>query len=161
MKFQVSKGTATFAALSAVMDKIAACNKQARELSEAHGADAYASGSRYVGGGIAALCYKQKPEGFKLLQYPNYYYPKALKANRPLLDALAALPKVENAELNEVVGFKNQTVCKDGGMFFCTHYGVKVYPEHFLLAMTEGVEFEAGPDLVELLESQYLALQGK
>jgi hypothetical protein len=164
MKYKILPNTPLFEALVALRDKIKAADAVAKALSDKCGAYAY-SGGRGVGGGIRALCFKEKPEHFKLLQYPDYYYPKvSLKVNRELVNELAALPEVKDAELNELVGFKSgMKIDELSGGFRRTQRPGIMWDEKTGIALLDTGEGSCAPhpDLVEILESEYLALQGK
>lgn len=164
MKYKILANSPLFDALCALRDKIKLADAAAKALSDKCGAYAY-SGGRGVGGGIRALCFKEKPEHYKLLQYPDFYYPKvSLKVNRELVNELAALPEVKDAELNELVGFKSgMTVDEVSGGFRRTQRPGIVWNENADVALLDTGHGTCAPhtDLIEILESEYLALQGK
>ncbi|UOR06272.1 hypothetical protein MUN82_04050 [Hymenobacter aerilatus] len=160
MKFKIVKGTALFEKLSELQAKCTECNKAARALADQQGANGFASGRNMIAGGIAALCFDDKPEGYRLLQQPNYYYPKVTKANRPLHDAIAALPTVGNDDLNGLLNYKFQTVCDGDKMYWASRPGV-IWGEEQILVDTGKAKYEPVADMIEILESEYLRLQGK
>lgn len=165
MKFKILKGTALYNDLLALQGRINDANKAAKALSVKYGAYGYAGG-RGVGGGIRALCYREKPEGFKLVQHPDYYYPKvSLKVNRGLVDEIAALPVVHNSDLNALLGFASGMTIDEatGGFRHTMSPGIR-WDEmalDFALVDTGAGTCKPHQDLIEILESEYLALQGK
>jgi hypothetical protein len=160
MKFKVIVGSETYTKLLAIHEKGNIYKQQADTLAESLGAHDYCSG-RGAYGGIRALCFKEKPEGYKLLQAPDFYYPKSIKKNDAVLEAIAKLPQVTNEELCEPLGFKRQSFSFEGNIYMTSRPGVDFGGDYILLDVPEGAKFQAGPDVVEILESEYLALQGK
>lgn len=160
MYYKIEAGTPTYEKLLELQGRITACNKAARELSEQQGAATYAASSRTVGGGIAALCFASKPAGYKLVQAPNYYYPKSIKANSALHDAIAALPLVTNKELNDLLGYVAGLTSEGERMYFSTRPGV-TWGEGWVAVDAGRSGLKGNADAVEILESEWRALTAK
>lgn len=160
MYFKILEGTATYDLLLAFQEKIKECKAAAKAFSDEQGATAYAGKRGTVGGGIGALCFDSKPEGYKLVQAPNYYYPKSIKANNALHDVIAALPTVTNKELNAIVGYKAGLTSEGDHMYFSDRPGV-TWGEGWIAIDTGRLGLKDNADAIEILESEWRALTTK
>ncbi|MBD2700108.1 hypothetical protein IC229_05645 [Spirosoma sp. BT702] len=158
MKYIVLKGSETFEKLLAIRKRIDQSDAIARELVAEFGATEYlGGGSDYVAGNLQGLRLQQKPEGWKQVyanRHHNCFFPKSNKQNKPLLDRIAAIPKVSTSELNNCVGFKRQWV----GLTRLNRIGAKWGDDFILVEISEEATYQPLADMEELTITEFKRL---
>lgn len=161
MKFKINKGTNTFTALIDIHKKIVKSEKAARRLTKELGGINHATAGRDYAGGIDAIKFDEKPDGWKQVgdSFQKLYYPKSNKANGHIHKKICDLPIVTFDEVNKVVGFNGpQTVSNDRGLAWVKTVGLYWYPTYILMEISEGAKFTPNKDMVELTVSEFLKL---
>lgn len=156
MKFKVHKGTETFDKLKELHDRMIFAGNAAKELVSQLGGKRYASSNRGIYGGIDAIEFDVKPDGYKPVgkKYQSLFYPKA--SNKEILKLINQLPIIKREELNIILNFKGpQAVTIDDGIYWVNAPDV-VFGDHFyLFNVVTSVEYNPPADAVEILESEY------
>jgi DNA-directed RNA polymerase subunit N (RpoN/RPB10) len=167
MKFKISKGTETFNKLVELKEKVITVNEAARAVVNELGASKYCHRSHHLAGGISALVFDKKPEGYKEVgeKYQNFFYPKV--ANKAALEKIESLTLVEFDDLNKIVGFKApQTVSSERGIMWISTVGLTwaehgIPEEDMVMDIENGCKYTPPADVVEILESEYEKLRTK
>lgn len=164
MKIKVVKGSEVFDKLTALIERCQECNKAVKVVADELGAKRILTHSFYRAGGVTGFMLAEKPEGWKNTGLYGYYFPKSIKANRVLLDRIAALPSVNNKEFNEVIGYQNQTVTTaEGNWMMARSYGLfgGVGLGVHLIELSDGAKFDLLPGMEEIKTSEYLAIMAQ
>ncbi|GAB4003101.1 hypothetical protein GCM10028807_62870 [Spirosoma daeguense] len=160
MKFKINKNTPTGQKITQLYINMQAYNIQACDLAEElGGGPSIATGGSSLGGGFIGVHFAECPKNWKLSYRTddgNYYFPKAIKANRELINRIQALPTVSYHSLNEIVGFKGFQFV---GQKIINRVGMVFGREFYLLSLYEGVDFTPNADMVELTYSEYKRLK--
>lgn len=162
MKFKVSKGTETFKKLQQLMSKIEDVDAQAKKVVKKLGGKEYASAQRSLAGGIAAIQFDEKPEGYKMVgeKWQRLYYPKA--TNKKDLNLISDLPTIEYAELNDIVGFKGpQTTSHSLGLAWVSSVGLAMGKTVAVIEVAEGCKYSPPKDILEIKDSEYQRIKKK
>ena len=163
MKYKISKGTNTYSQLADLFERIKECKITAQSLAaemsdieDKKDVTSLSSGFR-LSGGLSGVSMKKKPDGYRPVKgYYGYYFPKQCKANKEILDRIAALPSVGVNELNSIVGFEEQS----HGLTWYTRPAVNLRDEYALIKISENCEFTPNEDMIEILDSEYKILLG-
>lgn len=161
MKFKVKKGSETHKKLIALQKRITDVNKQANKFIESIGAKEYCRNQHHAYGGVGAIKFNEKPEGWRKegAPYQRLYMPKS--AQKELWSKINALPVIEYDEINKIVGFHApQTVECTGGLAWIKCIGIHWGRNDILLETVEGSQYKPPKDIVEILESEYVKLKG-
>ena len=117
----------------------------------------------FTTGGVAAIEFKIKPDGWKKYTHPkhkNLYTPR--KNNTELVEQFKALPTISHQELSDIIGWEEQTfnnrilfhlgmdTCTDD-KGKCTHYGFTV---------PDGYTYKSIPGVKEVLGTTYSKVFG-
>lgn len=131
-----------------------AANKLAKELGSDH--DAYTSSGDL--GGIDALHFEEKPEGWRVVgnRWQSLYYPKA--DQKELHKKIAALPIVKRSELNDIVGFSGLQMV---GMAIIKSVGMAWHNDYCVMEVAAGCKYTPPKDATEILHSEYEKLKSK
>lgn len=166
MYFKIESGSEVYNKLKELQKK---CNDVKKQLTalpllvdEATG-DVYSSGE-YLAGDVVGIVCKKKPEGWKQTgeKHLNCYMPKVNKQNKEILDAIAAIPKVDAKELNSIVGFKApQTPPSERGIVFVKTVNISFAKNYILMSVTKGCKYKPLPGIVEIVASEYEKLKPK
>ena len=162
MKFKIIKGTETYEKFMVLKSKIDFVNAESVKLVESLGAQKFCKRSNIAYGGISAIQFEEKPQGWKKVgeDYQNFYFPKATE--KVVNKAINELPFVRYDEINEIVGFKApQTVPCDRGLQWIDCVGLFWGIDCIVIYVTEGAEYTPTADLVEILDSEYLRLKAE
>jgi hypothetical protein len=157
MKYKILKGTELFKNLTAFKKKMADVRKQAMDLAIELGGVSSASNGRYLAGGIDAVEFKEKPEGWRSVgnSWQNLYYPKADKKNKEIHNKIQALPRLDFDELNALVGFTGQFCSDERGIAHVKSVSIKWHKDFILMETAEGTEYTPVKDVIEILGSEY------
>lgn len=157
MKYKILPGTATFAALVGLQEKLIATNEQIEALQHEVGATAIMVDAHTLGGGVNGFKMSHKPDGWKVAWKHGLepvYFPRSIPKNKLLLDWIAAIPKILPDELNTIVGFKKQW--KGIRRYICPV--VTFGPDFHLMRVSEDADYSPNADMVELTVSEYKRL---
>jgi hypothetical protein len=84
-------------------------------------------------------------------------YPKV--ANKKDTELIQVLPTLSYKELNDIVGFKgNQTISRGCSLAWIHTVGL-LWGDPILIEVENGCEYTPIPDMIEILESEYLQLE--
>lgn len=159
MYFKVPKGTETFDKLTQLRLKIIDANSKAKKLIKELGGNADRIYNKYrnIGGGIAAIYFADKPEGWKQVgeNHQSIFMPKANM--KKVWDKINALPVVEHEELNKIVGWPDSLQVGTGGNALTVYYspGISWHKDYCLLTIPGHVKIKIPEGVIELLESEY------
>jgi hypothetical protein len=162
MKFKVVKGTETFDKLVAFRAHVNDVNKQAKDMVTQLGGARYCRKSNKLAGGLSAIEFETKPEGYKMAgeKWQHLYYPKA--SNKKDCALIEGLPTIDYDELNSIVNFKApQTISAERGILWVSTVDLTFGDEEMLIGVRSGCEYEPPADVVEILESEYDKLKKK
>jgi hypothetical protein len=162
MYYKISKGTETFKKLMELKKKVEGVNKQANAAVGKLNGQRYAKAQGKLAGGISAIEYKEKPDGWKQVgnTWQNLYAPKS--TTKAAWEIINVLPTIEYDELNKIVNFKApQTVSSDGGIAWVSTVGIAWGDKQILMEVTTGCKYKPLPDIVEIVESEYMKLKPK
>lgn len=170
MKYKILKGTATYHKLEALCKRMMAADRAAyklvqeirKEMGLPHKGSkhTYASQSDVLAGGIMAIGFDAKPEGWKVVGEPwqKLFAPKANR--KDLWERIKVLPKLQLHELNDIVGFKKgMSASKDLSWVIHRAPGMEWVDEAFLMEVPSNCKYTPpNADIVEILESEYQRL---
>ncbi len=161
MKFKVLKGTETFSKLDALKDKVISVRMAAIKAVESLGSTRHCKRASVLAGGVAALHFEEKPEGYKIIDAQRkLYFPKASKKKD--YEMLWNLPTVTYSELNDIIGFKGgQVVERDDKSYWISTVGWNWGKEEMLIETESGCKYTPNSDMIEILESEWYALEEK
>lgn len=163
MKFKVSKSSPLFKKLESIKLKVKEADKAATTLASSLGFNEHYPKRFVLAGGIEAFHKAgiSKPDGFAYAygaKNKEAFFPKKTKANKELLDKIAALPVVENHELNSILKFngnKSKEFTKTGGRRVCFHPEVHFGKGYFLIGIPEYIDYKPVKGMTEITTSQY------
>jgi len=173
MKFKILKGTELYTQLDAIQKKADQCHQASKKLAKSIGAiDTASRKNLTIAGGIDAFefPYDKHPDLLMWMRpdrhnNPNLFYPRQGKkydANKPLLEKIDALPKISRDEYNAIIGFVPSWGTLSGGLAHFKAYGLKIHKDFALVSISEGATYKPiSGDMIEILESEYLALEKK
>lgn len=160
MKFKVLKGTDTFQKLEELRLKIKEVNNQAFNVVRELGSTRYCKKNGVLAGGISAIEFTSKPEGYINMgkSWQSLYFPKA--KNKKDLELISKLPTIDYSELNTIVNFEgNQVVETDAGLAFIKTIGLIFGENEMLIDIEDGCKYCPPKDIIEILSSEYFALK--
>ena len=164
MKYKILKGTELFKKLADLRKRMNEVQKQAKDLAIELGGTAAATSGRNLAGGIDAVEFDKKPDGWRSVgnSWQNLYYPKADKKNKEIHDKINALPILKFEELNNAVGFSaNQSVCNSNGFAFIKTVGMQWHKDFILMETAEGTKYTPVDGVQEILGSEFEELSKK
>lgn len=156
MKYKIKENYETWVALMQLAKRITDVNNKAAELADSVGATNYCRSQNGIGGGIAALEFKVKPEGYKKVgsSWDKLYYPKA--SNKELSQQIAELPIIRASELNEILVFKApQMITSHGNLMMVSAPSVTWDDMQIIIDIPNGCKYDPPSDVIEILESEY------
>ncbi|HAH24928.1 MAG TPA: hypothetical protein DCL77_14440 [Prolixibacteraceae bacterium] len=160
MYFKIEKGTEVFNKLDVLHGRIQEVNKTAKELVKKLGGNRYCGDQNRLAGGIDAIEFEQKPEGYRSVggKWDNLYLPNARnKVNNQLI---AELPTLQYDELNSIVGFKGpQTAPHPKGLSFVSIPSICFSDEVMLMKVPDGCKYTAPEGVTEIIYSEYQGLK--
>lgn len=162
MKYKILKGTDLFNKLTDLNKRMKKVKKAATDLAASLGGGKVATTNRYLAGGIDAIEFKEKPEGWRSVgnSWEGLYYPKAV--NKSILKQISELPVIKIDELNDIVGFRSgQTKFSGGGFVWIKSVGMQWHKDFILMETADGTEYTPLPDVIEILGSEYDELSKK
>ncbi len=162
MYFKVLHGTDTEVKLRELKVRIDKCDDAALALAKELGGDQIGTSnhSDCLAGEIEAIHFKEAPpkELWRKVgeSYQMFFMPKV--KNKSALGKIAALDKVRDSELNDLVGFPKglQVV----GLSIIRRVGVS-FGKTILIESSAGIKMKPPADMVEILESEYEKLKPK
>lgn len=162
MKYKVLEGSETFERLVRLQKKIIRVNNKARAVVKQLNGSKYCKRSHVLAGGIAAIQFDSKPEGYKVVgrEHEMLFYPKA--KNKHDLALINKLPVIEYDELNCIVNFEApQTYSSENGLFWINTVGISFGSSFILIDVPKECKYSPNPDIIEILESEYMELYNK
>ena len=162
MKYKIAPGTETFKRLHELLQRIDAIKLQSQTLCEELGAKGVYSYNSELAGHIAGFTFDKKPENWRPADKNGsfLYYPKAVKNTQPIRDKIAAIPRIEFKELNQIVGFTPFSYPDGSGIRIIKHIGYVMMSEYCLVDVhSETPNYTPNADMVEILESEFFRLK--
>lgn len=162
MKFKINKGTELFEKFQQLKQDINEVDQKATELVKSIGHSNHCRAPHYLAGGIGAIEIKgmslKDRKGWVRVtkQDINLWMPRNNKENAELIGKIKALPKLDYAALNDLIGFKAGATNSLG---WATHPGVIWRDEYILIEMTDGQIYEPCEGMEEILTSEYQRLK--
>lgn len=157
MKYEISRKSSTYKKLIELKELAAVCIKEANDLSASLGGTICCRASGKAWGGISGIQFETPPAGWNSVgpKNKNYYFPKARK--RAVLKQIEALPTLDFAAANEIVGFEAQTVSTPSGLVRYGGVGLlwRDDKEYILLDIPDGAKFKPSTDIVLIDDSMY------
>jgi hypothetical protein len=159
MKFKVLKGTETYNKLQAFQEKGNEVRKIALDFANSLGFEEYIENQKHRVGGISAFVSREKKEGYKQVftrHRSNLIFPKTTKANKELLAKIEALPVITDDEYNSIIGFKSNFY----ELNFVRAFGYRKSNKEdcYLIDLSGVTKYTPKPDMIEILESEYISL---
>jgi len=159
MKFKVLKGTETYNKLQAFQEKSKELRKIALDFANSLGFEEYIENQKHRAGGISAFVSREKKEGYKQVftrHRSNLIFPKTTKANKELIAKIEALPVITDDEYNSIIGFKSDFY----GLQFIRAFGYRRVniKDCYLIDLSGVTKYTPKPDMIEILESEYISL---
>jgi len=164
MKFKINKGTELFEKFQQLKQDIQRVNKEATKLVESFGYTRYCIAPHCLAGGIGAIEILSVPLNDRKKwvrvskQNSQLWMPRQNRENAELIDEIKRLPKLDYAELNDLIGFKAGATNSFG---WATHPGVIWRDEYILIEMADGQIYEPCDGMVEILTSEYQRLKNQ
>lgn len=162
MKFKIVKGNPLYDSFMELKKRTMEVNKAANDFAKKVGGKASCRSQNVAYGGISAIEFDAKPEGWRMVgdKYRHLFFPKA--TNKELLKEIAALPKIQYDEINNIVGFDApQTVTSNQGILWVNCVGISYGKDYILLNVTSGAKYNPPKHVIEILESEYEKLNKK
>lgn len=162
MKFKVVKGTETFDKLVAFRAHVDDVKKQAEDVVALLGGIRYCHKANKLAGGIGAIEFENKPDGYKVVgeKWQGLYYPKV--SNKKDCALIEKLPTIEYNELNSIVNFKApQTISTERGILWVSTVTLTFGDNESLIDVSNGCTYDPPADVVEILESEYDKIRKK
>lgn len=160
MYYKTLKTSETGKKIAEVLKKVIDCEAEARKIVEVIGAEQWRGARGAIAGGISAVIFSKGstiPKWLKEVS-PGEYLPRLnVGQGKAIGKTIKALPRVTPWELNECVGYKPK--------WQFSHIGIvwEAMEESFLFEVSEKAreEYQAPADCTEILQSEFLRLQGK
>lgn len=160
MKYKISKESELGLKLLALKEKILKANEKAMSICLELGGEKVATNGRYLGGDIAAIRFSQKPEGWEVVgeKINRLYFPKA--DNKVALEKLEEVTPVELYELNNLLGFNEQSISYDKTNVWIIAIPTVLFERNIILVHVKtGCKYQPVADMIEILDSDYQALK--
>lgn len=153
MKFITRKGTKTFEGLTEIRQRIEECRDRAKAVALELGFEKYSA--KRLSTGINGLYSPTNPgDGYKKLQW-GWWLPKV--RNKEACAKIAALPVLDYADLNKIVGFDGPQFTAAGGGIAVVNCPCIIWGDDFhLIEYEDGVTATPNSDMEELLTSEFL-----
>jgi hypothetical protein len=156
--YKVDMSTETGKKLLKLQKRMTACDKAAKIfLKSIPGASIqlYQSNSGgTIAGGIVAIHFKKKPEGWKIVgeSYQQLYIP--LSKNKKIWETIQALPTVKEDEINEIVGWPSGLQVGEGlSIYHRPGFGIG---ELFtVVSWPRKIKKPSNPDLIEITGTEF------
>ncbi|HQV53974.1 MAG TPA: hypothetical protein PLX17_00585 [Chitinophagaceae bacterium] len=163
MKFKILKGTELYNQLVALRKKIDHVQSESAKLAKEFGGGEVATSGRNLAGGIDAVEFKEKPEGWKVVgeTWQKLFYPKSDKSNKEIHEKIQALPVVKFEELNSLVKFDIQGATSGRGLAFVKSVACAWGKGYVLIEVHENCKYTPVEGMIEILESEYKKLMDK
>lgn len=165
MKYKVNKSTELYKRLKEVWDKCDKCTEVATNLAISLGAIKVATRGRNRSGGVDGFYfnYDNTPDKELWTQIdrhnnPRLFYPrhgKKYKVNESLHERIDALPVITFEEYNALIGFESQWA----GLTNYKSFGMHMGKDYILIEVATECKYTPLPDMVELLDSEYVKLK--
>lgn len=164
MYIKVKELTATQRSLSQLLVKVEKANKAAKKMLKEFGSDPkkYYSNGKYLAGGIVAIYFSDKPEGFKHVgdKWQNIFMP--LASNKGAWQKINSLPVIKAEELNEIIGFAGPQAISNGGVLtWVKAPQVIIGKEVSVINILPNTKFELNEDMEEITETEFLSIKEK
>jgi hypothetical protein len=160
MYYKTLKGSDTYKNFDKLQQDIMAVTKAAFALVEELGYESYIDKRMACAGGISGIQIAEKPKGWKRVyqkHYDDVYFPSDIKANKELLAKIEALPYVNFTQLNDCVGYKEQTL----GTTWMYKIGCSWHDDYVLFTVNDKARFTPPADCTEITVTEYNKLSEK
>lgn len=162
MRFKVIPGSDTFIKLTELNKRIIAAREAANKFCRKIGGKSVANLGVNAAGGIDAIEFDHPPSAKKWMpvgrKHQKYFQPIP-KTNPEVIEEIKKLPVVTYAEMNAIVGFTPQYVIECGERVTIRSIWVFFCKNDILIQNEQGTKFNPGPDLVEILESEFESIK--
>ena len=171
MKYKIPEGTETYKKLEALWKRMMAADAEAYNLVQAIRKEMglpwkgtehnYAANNNALAGGLVAIQFDAKPEGWKRVGKPHQRLFAPMAKRKDLCDRFRALPTVPLQDLNGIVGFERFVgLSANGeGMVAYRAPGLQWVDGAFLMTVPVKAKYTPpNADFVEILESEYQRL---
>lgn len=159
MKFKVIKGTSLFNDLTQLNKKMNKVRAAAYKVAKSfNGTGRYATSGNTLAGGIDAIEFNEKPEGWKSVgnSWQNFYYPKV--TNKEANKAICTLPYLSFDEINNLLNFKSNAYTTNEGIVWIKCPEVYWFPTYILISLPDKVKYTPVDGMVEILGSEFNVL---
>jgi hypothetical protein len=158
MKFKILKGTVLFEKFIALINEINRCDDAALALMKELGGIHIRGEHGNLGGGIGSIKMPEKPKDWGNSYVDGEYMPiKNRKANKEVLEKLAALPIVKDHALNSLINYNWKD--HEGRRLNFTPE-VNWRKDHILIAIGEQYpRYKAVEDMVEITTTEFNTLK--
>lgn len=156
MKYQIKKGCELFDKLTELNERMLLVHKTAQEYATSLGGGKVATTGRYLSGGIDAIEFEKKPEGWRHVgrDYQMLFYPKT--SLKKVIEEIRKLPIIEFDELNALVGFSApQTVSNANGLTWVKSVSMYWHKNFILMETVDGTTYNPIENVVEILGSEF------
>lgn len=161
--YKVKKKHPLHLAFTQFMERVKAVKDEARALAiELSDSETFYSRPHTLAGGIGALIFKEKPEGWKQVgeKWQRAFYPKA--SNKSVCKRIESLPVILADEMNAIIGFEAGTSSEEPnqpGIVWYGSFGLKEGKgKQFLINVPNGMSFKPVDGMVEITNSEYTSL---
>lgn len=156
MYFKVEQNTETYKRFTDLFKKMDESNNAAWEFVEKLGFKRFTRPHSNIAGGVSGVLSEDKPSGYKSVdRNKKTFYPK--KSNTYTLLKFESLPIVTIGELNDIIGFEKQYHSNT----YYRHFGYSIKSNFILVHIDDNCNYTPKSDMVEILSSEYKALEKK
>lgn len=159
MHYKIVKGTPLFKSLDDLRQRMADCNKVAAKLAKKLGGKAWVYDRYYLGGGLSAVEFDEKPAGWKMVGRPwqNLYMPLANK--KILWDEISALPTIEKDEMQALLHYKSQSFEDSGNIVWSDLPGIYFRKNAVLIEIRAEASYKPVAGMKEILHSEFIKME--
>lgn len=153
MYFKIEHGTELFKEFESLNERRHKAHDAAFKLQKSLGGLGYTRPYGSLGGGINAIKFEDKPDGFKSINKSmSLYSPK--KSNKEMIKRIENLPIVTEDELNSMLGFEPQF----SGKYYHNLPGFIECEKYILVDVSDLCKYTPKSDMIEILSSEYKEL---
>lgn len=159
MKYKILQDSPLFDKLKALQKRMTNVKRQAEKVAKSfNGTGRFCGHIHALAGGISAIEFDEKPEGWKAVgeSWQRLYYPKVI--NKEANKLIAPLPLMDYDELNKLVNFKSGAYTNAGGIFWIKCPEINFYPTYTLINIPDGVSYTPVDHMIEILDSEFQKL---
>lgn len=162
MYYKILPESALFKKMWEVFERGKAADKAAKKWIKNQFGEfkSYAPKRNAVWGGIDAIQFESKPEGWKQVgkKYQQLYYPTVRL--KKLINELEDLPAVQNKEIKDLLNYGNYSGAAGGGLVWNSMPGIIISKDYILIAASEVADdYKPVDGMTEILFSEYHQLR--